>query len=59
MEADFSVFTPIRNACKLEISELFPEEQLSVTTEVFRQLTSTALTFSSSERKEGANKVIL
>ena len=47
MEADFSVFTPIRNACKLEISELFPEEQLSVTTEVFRQLTSTALTFSS------------
>ena len=31
MEADFSVFTPIRIACKLEISELFPEEQLSVT----------------------------
>ena len=47
MEADFSVFTPIRIACKLEISELFPEEQLSVTTKVSRQLTPTALTFSS------------
>ena len=56
MEADFSVFTPIRIACKLEISELFPEEQLSVTTEVSRQLNSTALTFSSWERKKVANK---